>query len=138
MKLKGCLLWFFLAVICDLFILYGWIKEIEWMIPTFLIASIIFMMIAASIESDNIEKINNLWDELDTLKQKISSLDDTVFKLRLDNAKTQDEAEKIDKYIKKTYNPKTGEVTLNFDPPLCPYPNTITRIKIKEKDDESN
>ena len=38
--------------------------------------------------------------------------------------------------LQKTYDPKTGKVTLDFDPPLCPYANTITRIKVKEKDKE--
>ena len=134
MKLKGHLLWFFLAVICDLFILYGWIKEIEWMIPTFWIASVIFATIAVTIESDNIKVINNLWDDLDNLKQKVSNLDeDKIDDLWLDNAKKQDEVETIDKYITKTYDPKTGKITLDFDPPVCPYANTITRIKEERK-----
>lgn len=133
MKLKKYFFWILLSVICDLFILYGWIKEIGWMIPVFWGASFIFASIAVCIEEENIEIVNNLWDDLDNLKQKVSNLDDTVFKLRLDDAKKQDEAEKIDKYITKTVDPKTGEVTLNFDPPLCPYANTITRLKKKDE-----
>lgn len=130
MKLKSYLLCLILAVICSLFILYGWIKEIEWMIPVFWLASFIFMSIAAYIESENIKIINNLWDDLDSLKQKVSNLDD---KLKLDDAKKQDETEKIDKYVTKTYDPKTGKVTLDFNPPLCPYANTITNFKEKDE-----
>lgn len=136
MKLKKYFFWILLSIICDLFILYGWIKEIGWMIPVFWGASFIFVSIAVCIEAENIEIVNNLWDDLDSLKQKVSNLDDTVFKLRLDDAKKQDEAEKMDRYVTKTYDPKTGKVTLDFDPPLCPYANTITRIKVKEKDKE--
>lgn len=136
MKLKGHLFWTLLSVICYLFILYGWIKEIEWMIPTFTIMSVLFATVSALTESENIKTINNLWDDLDSLKNKVSNLEDTVYNLKLDDAKKQDEAETIDKYITKTYDPKTGKVTLDFDPPICPYINTITRIK--EKDDESS
>lgn len=136
MKLKKYFFWVLLSVICDLFILYGWIKEIAWMIPVFCGASFIFASIAVCIEAENIEIINNLWDDLDSLKRKVSNLDDTVFKLRLNNAEKQDQAEKIDKYITKTYDPKTGKVTLDFDPPLCPYANTITRLKEKDEKED--
>ena len=139
MKLKGYLSWLLLTVICFLFILYGWIKEIEWMIPTFTIMSVLFATVAALTESENIKIINNLWDDLDSLKNKVSNLEDKIYNLRLDDAKKQDEAETIDKYVTKTYDPKTGKVTLNFDTPICPYSNTITRIKDKkETDDESS
>lgn len=120
MKFKGYLLWFYLAIICDLFILYGWIKEIEWMIPTFFITSVIFATIAVSIELDNIKVINNLWDDLDSLKQKVSILEDKIDDIRLDDAKKQVEAEKVD----------------NFDLPLCPYANTITRLKEKDEQED--
>ena len=134
MKLKGILFWLLLTVICYLFILYGWIKEIEWMIPTFTIMSVLFATVAALTESENIKIINNLWDDLDLLKNKVSNLEDKIDNLRLDDAKKQDEAETIDKYITKTYDPQTGKVRLDFDPPICPYANTITRIK---KEDEN-
>ena len=136
MKIKGTLFWLLLTVICYLFILYGWIKEIEWMIPTFTIMSVLFATVAALTESENIKIINNLWDDLDLLKNKVSNLEDKIDNLRLDDAKKQDEAETMDKYVTKTYDPQTGKVRLDFDPPICLYANVITRIK--EKDDESS
>lgn len=136
MKIKRNIFWLLLAVICHLLILYGCIKEIEWMIPTFVINGAIFTTLASITEFENIKTINNLWDDLDSLKQKVSNLEETVFNLKLDDAKKQDEAEKMDKYITKTYDPKTGKTTLDFDPPLCPYVNTITRLK--EKDEQKD
>ena len=136
MKIKGYLFWLLLVVICYLFILYGWIKEIEWMIPTFFIAGIIFATLAATTESEDIKTINNLWDDLDSLKQKVSNLEDMVYNLKLEDAKKQDEAEKMDKYITKTVDYKTGKATLKFDPPLCPYPNMIVRIETKKETEE--